>query len=429
MGPTNDMITALIQSLQADWPGMLIIATAIMVLFIGGELIGRRHALPTEYTRKLSHVGAGVIVMAFPWLLSSTWTVGILALAFFLVLIGGKISGLLGSVHNVERRTSGAYFYPWAVLGSFWLAKGDPLLFCAPIAVMALADTGAALVGKRVGRNQYQVMDGIRTIEGSLTFFAMALSIMIISLGLAARPGWPEMLLVALVVATLSTATEAISVRGADNLFIPYACFLVMDRTMRLGLRDLSGWIEGMLFSLVVVLATWRWSGLTVSGAVTVFLGGTLSWALGGWSWTLPILAFYALGLSTLRADRNNRMDMDEIFPSIVGSLVVVLAFAHSAQDELYGPYLATLGANAAIAMMRASLVRSWPVAPMLVAGALVPLLPGLLIHPELSTLDLVAGVFSGVATYGLLVRVPMSGRRMLASLMAGAVAWTLLPA
>jgi dolichol kinase len=420
--------TLLAEALSADAGGMLAISAAILVLFASGELVSRTYTIPTEYTRKFSHVGAGLIVMTFPWLLSQTVSVAILSCAFFGVLIGGKLTGLLGSVHNVQRRTSGAYFYPWAVLGSFWLAQGDPLLFCAPIAVMALADTGAALAGKRVGQNTYQVMDGVRSIEGSLTFFALALCIMIVALGLARQPGWPEMLLVALVVAALSTATEAISVRGVDNLFIPYACFLVLDRTLRLGLRDLSGWIEGMLISLLVVLASVRWSGLTISGAVTVFLGGTLSWALGGWAWTLPLLAFYILAVSTLRIDRVHPMDMDEIFPSIVGSLVVILAFAHSAQAELFGPYVATLGANAAIVMMRSARVRSWPVLPMILAGALVPLFPVQITHPEFPILTLFTGVAAGVASYALLDKVAFSGRRLVASLMAGAIAWTLLP-
>ena len=121
-------------------------------------------------------------------------------------------------------------------------------------------------------------------------------------------------------------------------------------------------------------------------------------------------------------------MDMDEVFPSIVGSLVVVLAFAHAAQEELYGPYIATLGANAAIAMARLAYARQWPVLPMLLGGAIVPILPAWLLAPHLPPFDLVAGVLAGVGTYGLLARIPMSGRRMVSSLMAGAVSWALLP-
>ena len=66
------------------------------------------------------------------------------------------------------------------------------------------------------------------------------------------------MLIVAIVAAIMATATEAISVRGADNLFIPYTCFLVLDRTLRLGLRDLSGWVEGMLLGAIILVFSFR---------------------------------------------------------------------------------------------------------------------------------------------------------------------------
>ena len=131
---------------------MLGIATSILALLPPVRWWGAGGICPRNTRENFSHVGAGAIVLSFPWLLQNTWSVAVLALAFFLVLVAGKLTGLLSSVHNVERKTSGAYYYPWAVLGNFWLAKGDPLLFCTPIAVMALADTGAALVGKREGR-------------------------------------------------------------------------------------------------------------------------------------------------------------------------------------------------------------------------------------------------------------------------------------
>ena len=54
---------------------------------------------------------------------------------------------------------------------------GDALLFGLPMAVMALADTGAALVGRAAGETRYRVMDGVRSLEGSVTFFALAFAL------------------------------------------------------------------------------------------------------------------------------------------------------------------------------------------------------------------------------------------------------------
>jgi len=140
-------MTQILDAVIADGAGALIVAVGIVVLFACGEILRRYFNTPTEYTRKLSHLGAGCIVITFPWLFDSIWTVALLASSFVGLLMVGKLTGMLESVHDVQRRTSGAYYYPFAVLGTFWLADGKPLLYCAPIAVMALADTGAAIVG------------------------------------------------------------------------------------------------------------------------------------------------------------------------------------------------------------------------------------------------------------------------------------------
>ena len=318
------MDRAILESLLADLPGALIISTSILVLFATAEAIKRLRDTPTEWTRKLTHVGGGVIVFGVPWLLQSAWTVALLSLAFAGILIGGKVTGLLSSVHDVERKTSGAYYYPFAVLGLYLLAEGDWLLYCAPLAVMAVADTGAALVGKHRGQVRYRVLDGDRSLEGSFTFFGLAFVLILVGLALAGRPGWPEMLLVTLVVATLTTAVEAVSVRGSDNLLIPYIAWLALDRTLALGLEGLGPWIEGMLVSLVLLLVTARRADLTVAGSVTLFLIGSLAWALGGQAWWWPPTAVYLLFLLArlprvdTDLDRPHRQFVDELVDVLV---------------------------------------------------------------------------------------------------------------
>ncbi len=413
----------------ADAPAAAGISAAILLLFGAAEVIGRTTDVPTEYTRKLTHVGAGVVVISFPWLITSPWTVGILAIAFLGILVIGRATGQLSSVHGVERKTSGAYYYPFAVLGTFWLAKGDPLLYCVPIAVMALADTVAALVGKRRGAIHYKVFDNSRTLEGSLCFFGMALVLIVAGLTAAGVPGWPAMLIVALVAAIMSTATEAISVRGADNLFIPYACFLVLDRTLRLGLRDLSGWVEGMFIGVVVVAVTYRRASLTPAGSVTLFVVLTLSWALGGWAWTMPLGALFFLYLATAPEEsRLVRADLDEVFPTTVGSMIIVLAFGHFEDPVLFVPFLATVAASGAIALSRMATVRSWPQVPLALSGALVPVLPVLAYEPSTPVIPVVLAAGVGCAAFAALARTSLSGRRLLASLLAGAVAWAAVP-
>ena len=413
----------------ADAPAAAAIAAAILTLFVAAELIRRTTGVPTEYTRKLTHVGAGAVVMSFPWVISSPWTVALLSLAFFGILVAGKATGMLTSVHSIDRKTSGAYYYPFAVLGTFWLADGNPLLFCVPIAVMALADTVAALVGRKAGMVRYRVFDNSRTLEGSLCFFGIALGLLVIGLALAGVPGWPAMLIVALVAAIMSTATEAISVRGVDNLFIPYACFLVLDRTLRLGLRDLSGWVEGMLIGVLTVALTYRRASLTPAGSITLFVVLTLCWALGGWAWTMPLGALFFLYLATVPEESQHvRADLEEVFPTTVGSMIIVLAFGHFDDPVLFVPFLATVAASGAIALSRMAIVRGWPQVPLALSGALVPVLPVLAYEPTTPVIPVIMAAGAGCVAFAALAQTSVSGRRLLSSLLAGAVAWAAVP-
>jgi dolichol kinase len=428
------LVESIIQAFIADWRGALFVALSIVVLFVSGEVLRRSFSVETEYTRKLSHVGAGLIVILFPWLLSDIWTVIVLSIAFAVILFVGKMSGQLDSVHSVERRTSGAYYYPLAVLGLFWLSEGDPLLYCPPIAVLAISDTGAAIVGKRSGKRKYRVMDGARSVEGSLTFFALTFAIMVFSLALAGRPGWPEMLLVTLVVSIMATATEAVSVRGIDNLFIPYCCFLILERTLRLGLSDLSNWFEGMIITLAVVVATWERSGLTEAGGLLIFVIGTLTWSLGGLLWALPLIAFYAFFIAVIPEENPEKTygfaqdtDLTDVFPATSGALVVILAFGHFQDPTLYVPYLTTLSAGGAMAMGLMAKVRNWPPIPLILSGAVVPILPVTALDPSVPVLGISVIGASSLLTFFLLSRTPFIGRRMLSTLFSGCLAWGLL--
>ena len=165
--------------------GASVVAVSVVALFVVCELLKRFGGLETEYTRKLSHLGSGAIVMAMPWLVDEPLTVTVLAALMAGVLVFGKVTGLLSSVHAVKRRTSGAFYYPFAVSLTFWLSDGDPVLFCIPIAIMAVADTGAAILGKETGHNKYKVLDGERSLEGSAAFFGISFAIVLGGLALS----------------------------------------------------------------------------------------------------------------------------------------------------------------------------------------------------------------------------------------------------
>lgn len=271
MGPLGDQ-------LLADLGGMLGISAAIVGLLVLGEVLRRRLGAEAEHTRKLVHVGAGAVVLSMPWVLAHGVSAVLLGVLFAGILAAGKVTGVLGSVHGVARRTRGAYYYPFAVSGTFVLAEGEPLRFCVPMAVMAVADTAAAMVGHRWGERRYAVGEGYRTLEGTAAFFVLALAIFLGGLLLDGRvsPLWA----VAVVGAVATTAVEAVSLRGSDNLLIPLVGLAVLDQALRHDRAPMDG-VVALLVALPVAL--WLGRGGRVALAGWVVLLSSLVGVLAPW--------------------------------------------------------------------------------------------------------------------------------------------------
>lgn len=213
--------------LTREVPAALALAATFLVLFGLAELLRRSAGLRTESTRKLVHVGAGVALLLVPTFFTSLFTVLALAASFLAIMLSTKTFGALPSIHEVGRPSSGAVVYPVSIGVLMLLSGGRVVLFDAPLLVLALADAAAALVGTRWGRHRYFVNGDARSLEGSAAFCAVAFAViagtMLVHGADAARA-----FAVALAVAPVLTAVEAISTRGYDNLLLPLAGFAAL---------------------------------------------------------------------------------------------------------------------------------------------------------------------------------------------------------
>jgi phytol kinase len=316
------------------------------------EVAGRVFGFQAEHTRKFTHVGSGAIIFFTPWLLESVWSVGILCGGFAVVLTLSDKLGLLRSVHAVKRRTFGVYLYPIAVFTTYVLADGDALLFQVAILVMALSDTVAALVGQRAGQVLYRVGDGNRSLEGSAAFFALTFLLVMLSLVVAGRGVWPDLLLITLLVALLATAVEAISLMGFDNLLIPYSVVFILGRTLSLSLSDLGDWVLGMVMVLTVLLVTaWR-VRLVATGFVLVAVVGYLAWVLAGPAWFFPLAGLYLAWVATRDLDSlpPEGVGVEAVFPMVATAFTLLMLHAHTGWEGLYTPFVLSVGANALLA-------------------------------------------------------------------------------
>ena len=422
------MLSNILQSLYDDQIGIVIVSLYIVALFAVSEWLYRKGNIETELTRKLVHFGAGLLIFFFPWLMHSLFSIALLAFAFVILLVLGKITGWLSSVHNVSRKTGGAYYYPIIIVALFWLSKGSPPLFCIPISVLALADSTAALVGKKWGENSYVVYDGHRTFEGSGAFFIVTFLLSFGGLSILTDFSYMETLYLSIVIAIFTTALEGVCILGLDNLLIPYGVFLILAQYESLGVVAIKSWIEGMLICFVLIFATAKRLSLTIAGALSIFITGSIAWGIGKWQWSSPLIAMLALilALTPIRKQKKDT-DLEDVFPTTLGSIGIILLYAHSNASSLFLPYITALSAGGCIAMIRLAKNNHYPLLLLGLAGSIIPVLPVIFIHKiHFPLWQLSFPVLLGWGCFYLVRHSTFLGRRLLATTFASALCWLL---
>jgi phytol kinase len=222
--------------------GQGLVAGLAFVTFMLLLFVLRRYAagLRPETTRKLLHVGSGVLTVTFPFVFADIWPVlaltaaagGVLAAVRWVPALRARAAVV---VHRVERPTYGELYFPLAIAILFWRTHGQhPLLFVIPVLILTFADTAAAVVGTAFGGRRHGGGTE-KTLAGSVAFAVVAFAS-----AQAAFLAWPAIDRVAALVASLTlailvTLVERAARRGLDNLLIPFTSYVLL-RGMLLGL-------------------------------------------------------------------------------------------------------------------------------------------------------------------------------------------------
>lgn len=207
---------------------ILILSCLFFVLFLTAELIHRNTKTRVEYTRKLVHIGTGLLTMLFPVMFTHyAWVFGICGIFFVLLSISLKFN-LLPSINSIQRKSYGTLSYPIVVSLTFLFyylknsgAGNDIFYFYIPIITMALADPTAAIVGKHFPYVMYKTWDEQKSLTGSLAFFIVALLVSALFLP-------DNKLMFLMIIPLIATMAEAFTIRGLDNLTIPISIIIVL---------------------------------------------------------------------------------------------------------------------------------------------------------------------------------------------------------
>jgi len=209
---------------------MLVMATAFLALFAFAEILFRHFKVNSENTRKIVHIGTGLLALLFPITLSNHWQVLLLCSVFAFLLIFSRIKGFLPSIHAIRRQSYGSFGYSFAVYISFLAYEYQGrqyVYFYLPVLILAICDPFAAYVGRKKRYKPYRVGHGMKTLGGSFAFFILAIvATAVVYLYLNDFPSPLRFICISLTVSVTATLAEAVSRRGLDNVTIPMAVLL-----------------------------------------------------------------------------------------------------------------------------------------------------------------------------------------------------------
>lgn len=271
----------------------LYISAIFLAIFAFAEILRKTNACSMEGTRKLVHLLAGAVSLSFAYIIRSHWTLLVMCIGFIAIVRISKKYELLNSIHGVKRKSTGDILHPLAIYLTYLWASflKTPDFYLISILVLSISDTLAALIGSSYGFKLYDVEEERKSLEGSLIFFLSTFLIVHLGLLLLTEVGRLECVLAALLIAILVTCFEAVSLGGADNLFVPTGTLFILSKFTKKPIPEMVFQLCSasiiFLLSFIVSKPTDR---LGSSGIIGVALTGYAAWSLIGPEWYIPVL-------------------------------------------------------------------------------------------------------------------------------------------
>lgn len=215
-----------------DWLGFIICIVYVFTLIGLAELLRRRRGYSNDFTRKIIHIGVGLLSWALPFLFTNPWPFIFACFSFAILNLLDWRFGFFQAMASNNRQNLGTVYFPLAAAATAYVFWDTPPLMVAALMPLTLGDGLAPVIGKLYGKHAYTIRGNRRTIEGSLGFFAATL--MGTWLALWLLPGMPDLtpldaVAPALVVALATTLIEAVSIWGVDNLTVTATAMVILS--------------------------------------------------------------------------------------------------------------------------------------------------------------------------------------------------------
>ena len=217
---------------MGNFTGFIIALVYIFSLIGLAEVLRKKRGYSSDFTRKVIHIGVGMLIWAVPFLFSQPWPFMIACLGFAILDLLDWHFGFFAAMASSSRSNLGTVYFPLAAGVVAYLFWDTPPLMVAALMPLTWGDGLAPIIGKKFGHHSFHIKNTIRTIEGSIGFFVA--TFIATWLALWIMPGPPNLtaldaLLPALVVSLLTTFVEAVSIWGLDNITITAVAVFILS--------------------------------------------------------------------------------------------------------------------------------------------------------------------------------------------------------
>jgi phytol kinase len=215
-----------------NWLG-LVICTAYIFSLIGiAEMLRRWRGYKSSFTRKVIHIGVGMMSWGLHFLFDNPWFFIATAVGFMLINLLDWRYGLFAAMASSDRSNLGTVYFPFAAAVVAYLFWDQPPLMVAALMPLTWGDGMAPVIGQAYGRRAYHVRNHRRTLEGSAGFFVACFLFTWLALWVVG--GSPAItplaaIVPALVITVATTLMEAVSIWGVDNLTVTAVAILILS--------------------------------------------------------------------------------------------------------------------------------------------------------------------------------------------------------
>jgi phytol kinase len=195
------------------------------------ELLRRAFGYGTNFTRKVIHIGVGMMSWFLPFLFDNPWPFVVAAAFFSVVNLLDWRFGFFSAMSSSDRSNLGTVYFPLAAAAVAVIFWDQPPLMVAALMPLTWGDGIASVIGRTFGKSAYTVFGHTRTLQGSAGFFFAGLLFTWLALWLIPGPptidAWTA-LGPAVAIMGSTTLIEAVSIWGLDNITITGASILIL---------------------------------------------------------------------------------------------------------------------------------------------------------------------------------------------------------